>query len=145
MPTSAPSSHEPVKSAPRMPKNAPISIMPSSPMLITPLRSQTIPPSAPKISGVAKRSMAAASADQTKTSSRLPSPERVATTAPIAPRTPAAAAHPPSRRSSPRHATTPAPTAAAASSRDGTGVRSISGGRAMNQATAPSATPAHPA
>ena len=36
-----------------MPKNAPISIMPSRPMLMTPLRSDRMPPIAPKISGVA--------------------------------------------------------------------------------------------
>ena len=59
---------------------------------MTPLRSDTMPPSAAKASGVAKRSMAAISADQTKTSSRLLSPDFVATTAPTAPITPAAIA-----------------------------------------------------
>ena len=34
--TSIPSTQEPIMSAPQMPKKAPISIMPSSPMLITP-------------------------------------------------------------------------------------------------------------
>ena len=58
-----------------MPKKAPTSIMPSSPMLTTPERSETTPPSAAKTSGVAKRSIAAASADQTTTRSRLPSPD----------------------------------------------------------------------
>ena len=89
MPMTAPSSHEPVRSAPKMPKKAPISIMPSSPMLITPLRSDSTPPRAAKVSGVAKRSIAAINADHTKTSSRFPTPDRVATTAPIAPTIPA--------------------------------------------------------
>ena len=48
-----PSSHEPVMSAPQAPKNAPISIMPSSAMLMTPERSEKRPPSAPSVSGVA--------------------------------------------------------------------------------------------
>ncbi len=51
-PTS-PSSHEPSLSAHMMPKNAPVSIMPSRPMLTTPARSEIRPPSAPKVSGVA--------------------------------------------------------------------------------------------
>ena len=46
-------------SAPRMPKNAPASIIPSRPMFTTPLRSEKMPPIAAKASGVAKRSMAA--------------------------------------------------------------------------------------
>ena len=49
----SPRNHEPVMSAPQAPKNAPISIMPSSAMLMTPERSENRPPSAPKISGVA--------------------------------------------------------------------------------------------
>ena len=48
-----PRSHEPVLSAPSAPKNAPISIMPSSAMLMTPERSEKSPPSAPSVSGVA--------------------------------------------------------------------------------------------
>ena len=40
-------------SAPHAPKNAPVSIMPSSPMLTTPERSETTPPSAANVSGVA--------------------------------------------------------------------------------------------
>ena len=45
--------HESVMSAPQAPKNAPASIIPSSAMLITPLRSENRPPSAPNASGVA--------------------------------------------------------------------------------------------
>ena len=48
-----PRNHEPVTSAPQAPKNAPISIMPSSAMLMTPERSENRPPSAPRVSGVA--------------------------------------------------------------------------------------------
>ena len=50
---SSPPNHEPVRSAPRTAKNAPISSMPSSAMLTTPLRSENRPPSEAKISGVA--------------------------------------------------------------------------------------------
>ena len=42
-----------VTSAPQAPKNAPVSIMPSRPMLTTPARSDVTPPSAAKMSGVA--------------------------------------------------------------------------------------------
>jgi hypothetical protein len=53
MPTSRPRNHESSRSAPKIPKNAPISIMPSSPTFTTPLRSDEIPPRAPRSSGVA--------------------------------------------------------------------------------------------
>ena len=45
---------------------------------MTPLRSEKIPPSAANVSGVAARSVAAMSADQTKTWSRDATFERVA-------------------------------------------------------------------
>ena len=61
-----------------IPKKAPISIIPSRPTFTTPERSENMPPSAPKISGVAKRSIEAKSADQTTTVSSFPMPERVA-------------------------------------------------------------------
>ena len=48
-----PASHDPSLSAPRTPKKQPISSMPSSPMFTTPLRSENIPPTAAKMSGVA--------------------------------------------------------------------------------------------
>ncbi len=88
MPIRQPAIQEPVRSAPKMPKNAPISIMPSSPILMTPLRSQMTPPSAANTSGVAKRSIAATSADQTNTASRLDSPDSVAANAPAPASTP---------------------------------------------------------
>ena len=55
----------------RAPKNAPISIIPSSAMFTTPLRSEKSPPRAANVSGVDQRSVAAISADQTKTRSRF--------------------------------------------------------------------------
>ena len=84
-----------------MPKKAPVSIIPSRPMFTTPLRSEKRPPIAAKMSGVAKRSVAAVSADQAKTVSRLPSPEKVAIApAGIARNAPIATHHP--SRFSPR-------------------------------------------
>ena len=50
---SRPSAQESSLSAPRMPKNAPDSIIPSRPMFTTPLRSEKMPPIAAKASGVA--------------------------------------------------------------------------------------------
>ena len=73
-----PSGHESSLSAARIAKNAPISIIPSSPMFTTPERSLNMPPSAANVSGVAYRSIAARSADQTTTLSSFASPERVA-------------------------------------------------------------------
>ena len=70
-----PATHEPVLSAAKMAKNAPISIMPSRPMLTTPERSENMPPIEAKMSGVAKRSIAAKSADQTTTDSSFPTAE----------------------------------------------------------------------
>ena len=66
---------------------------------MTPLRSDRMPPIAAKMSGVAKRSMPAVSADQTKTRSRLLSPELTAITARIPPITEMPTAIQPSRRS----------------------------------------------
>ena len=98
-PARIPRNQEPVRSAPKIPKKAPVSIMPSSPMLMTPLRSDRMPPIAPKMSGVAKRSIPAVSADHTKTRSRLLSPDFTAITARIAPSTAMPTAIQPSRRS----------------------------------------------
>ena len=52
-PMKMPPSQLDVTSAPQAPKNAPISIIPSSPMFTTPERSDVTPPSAAKVSGVA--------------------------------------------------------------------------------------------
>jgi hypothetical protein len=71
---------------------------------MTPLRSDRMPPIAAKISGVAKRSIAAISADHTNTRSRFPSPDLVATTAPIAPITHTTTPSQPTRRSPSRMA-----------------------------------------
>ncbi len=108
---------------------------------MTPLRSDMMPPIAAQISGVAKRSIPAVSADHTNTLSRLPSPDFTATTATIAPSTAMTTAIQPSRRSPSRAAYTPAATPAAAITSDTTGVRIMIGGRAMYAAMTPSAMP----
>jgi len=48
----------PSLSAPSTAKNAPVSIIPSSPMFTTPLRSENMPPSAAYVRGVAKTNIA---------------------------------------------------------------------------------------
>ena len=114
-------------------------------MFTTPERSETMPPNAPNTSGVANRSIAAASADHTTTASRLPSPDFVDATAPIPPSTPATTAPQPSRRSPSRTVHSPSATAATAITIEGAGVRTSSGGSASHQAKTPSATPLQPA
>ena len=104
------------------------------------------PPRAAKISGVAKRSIAAASADQTTTRSRFASPDRVAAIAPIAQRAPVTdrrpaepplpLARPPTRRGRSRPPS---------STSDGTGERTSTGGSASQNARRPSTTAAQPA
>src|SRR5579862_8943715 len=74
-----------------MPQKAPMSIMPSSPTLMTPLRSDIIPAIDPKTSGVASPNVCAMSV-ASKTALRLPVPERVAEDAGRE-RAPAEAAH----------------------------------------------------
>ena len=58
IPMTSPSVQVPVTSEPQTAKNAPVSIMPSSPMLTTPERSENRPPREAKTSGVAYRSVA---------------------------------------------------------------------------------------
>jgi hypothetical protein len=118
-------------SAPQAAKNAPPSIMPSRPTLTTPERSDTTPPSAPKTSGVAKRSIAATSADHTKTCSRLPVPDCVKTTARAPPAMPMTMAAQPWRFSPARTAQAPQSSAASASRSESTGVRMVIGGTVM--------------
>jgi hypothetical protein len=116
-------------------------IIPSSPMLTTPERSENIPPSAANTSGVAKRSIAASRADHTTTLSSFPRLETVARYAIVNPSTPAAMAKPPNRRS-PRIATpVPSMTAMRARTRLGTHERSVTGGRASHAPTSPIAMP----
>ena len=57
MAMNSPTTQEPLQTAPQMPKNAPASIIPSSPMFTTPARSESTPPMAANASGVAKRSI----------------------------------------------------------------------------------------
>ena len=123
-----------------MPKNAPISIIPSSAMFTTPLCSENIPPSAPKVSGVAKTSIEAM-IEALKTSFRLPVPDWRARAPSPAPRTPAATAVQPSLRTPRERAATP-PRAARRPSRTGQmTVRTVNGGSATKQASTPSAIP----
>ena len=86
-------------SAPRAPKKAPISIIPSRPMFTTPLRSENMPPIAAKVSGVAHRSVAVASAPQKTTMWRCVTLDCVARIPPAIPRSPATMAPQPTRRS----------------------------------------------
>ena len=53
IPMTMPPSQLDVISAPHAPKNAPVSIIPSSPMFTTPARSEVTPPMAANVSGVA--------------------------------------------------------------------------------------------
>ena len=126
-----------------IPKKAPISIIPSSPMFTTPDRSEKRPPSAAKASGVANRSVAANSADQTTTLSSFPMPESVARNASPKPNTPAAIANAPNRRSPLIATPRPSMTAISASTRLGTHERMLSGGRASHAAISPIAIPIH--
>ena len=57
IPITSPPIQLPVLSAPQIPQNAPISIIPSRPMFTTPERSENMPPIAAKVSGVAKTSI----------------------------------------------------------------------------------------
>ena len=77
-PMRTPRVQDPVTSAPQIEKNEPMSIIPSSPMLTTPERSEKRPPSAAKRSGVANRIVEAKSAPQITTASSLSTLERVA-------------------------------------------------------------------
>jgi hypothetical protein len=55
----SPTTQLPLHTVAQMPKKAPASIIPSSPMLMTPARSLKMPPIAANVSGVAKRRVAA--------------------------------------------------------------------------------------
>ena len=79
-----------------MPQKAPISIIPSRPMFTTPERSENIPPSAPKVSGVAKTSIDAIRL-AVKTWFRCAVLDCIASTARAVPRTPDAIAPKPTR------------------------------------------------
>src|SRR4029078_10062136 len=100
-PTSSPSHHESSLSAPMIPKNAPINIIPSRPMFTTPERSENMPPSEANANGAGNRSIAARSADQTTTLSSLPTLDSVAANAIPKPNRPDAIANPPNPRSPP--------------------------------------------
>src|SRR5687767_11699026 len=54
-PASTPPSGEPMRKVPNAPPKAPLSIMPSRPMLYTPERSESTPPIAAKAMGIVRR------------------------------------------------------------------------------------------
>ena len=143
-PVTMPHHQSPVLSAPRKPKNAPINIIPSRPMFMTPLRSEKIPPSAANVSGVAARSVAAMSADQTKAWSRDATSERVASQPSKMPSVATATAPQASRRLTPsRRAQSPARTPRPPTTTGTSGVRAVTGGRASQNASTPSPIPPH--
>ena len=96
-----PPNHHPVTSAPQMPKNAPISIIPSRPMFTTPLRSETSPPIAANVSGVVQTSASEMIVDHVMTSSRCEELAWAAATPPTIPTSPGDDG-PPTRRGSRR-------------------------------------------
>src|ERR1700744_2301264 len=111
-----------------MPQKQPINIMPSSPMLITPLDSEITPPSAAKISGVAYRSVAATSADQVNTDSSVEGAEFADAAAPETANRATMIASDPILRSPPAIDHAPAAIAITARTIDGTMPRTSIGG-----------------
>src|SRR5215218_9565731 len=138
-----PQTQLPVLSAPQMPQNAPISIMPSRPMFTTPERSENIPPSAAKVSGVAKTSIEAIRLG-VKTSPRFPTLDCIARIASPPPTTPAAIAPPPTRPPPLVTATMPNSTATIPSRTGQTGERAVIGGIARMNAATPRTIPTVP-
>ena len=129
-------------SAPSAAKNAPESIIPSSPMFTTPLRSENMPPIAANVSGVAHTSVAERSADQTTTWLRLPWVARVASMPRPIPTMPKPIAVQPGRRR-PRVSTQmPVPIAISPTSTGTHGRSALKGGSATTNANSPIATPA---
>ena len=109
-------------------------------MFTTPLRSENMPPIAPKTSGVANANVCAISA-ASKTAFRFPVPERVARMPSPIPIRPAATAPQPSRRR-PRVTVQIPKTAATTPTTIGqVTVRAWIGGMARNAAKAPSRSP----
>ena len=128
-----------VLSAPQAPKNAPMSIMPSSPMFTTPLRSENIPPSAAKRSGVVKTSVSEMRVDHVMTSERCPALARVTETPPSIPIRPLVIASQPGRRAPSCTAQAPAATPRPPTT-SGTAIeRDVTGGSVTHSATMPSA------
>ena len=131
-----------VLSAPQAPKNAPMSIMPSSPMFTTPLRSENIPPSAAKRSGVVKTSVSEMRVDHVMTSERCPALARVTETPPSIPIRPLVIASQPGRRAPSCTAQAPAATPRPPTT-SGTAIeRDVTGGSVSHSATMPSPIPA---
>src|SRR5918996_4083538 len=135
-----PSSHWPVSATTTIPKNAPASIIPSRPMLMTPERSEKIPPIAANASGVAKRSVAA-TRPTLKTDSSSAESSLWNQTAQRTPRAEAPIAHQPSFRSSRVTLQSPAAAAAMATASGTTMFRRVNGGSESQRASTPSAMP----
>ncbi len=142
--SSTPACQDPSLSAPRIPKKQPMRSMPSSPMFTTPLRSENMPPTAAKISGVAYRSIEAVRAPHTNTASRFATLEIVAAT-PSAPSASASTIAVIPRRRRPLHAVhAPSASAAAAIAIGTAACRADTGGTAIQNATIARAIPAMP-
>ncbi len=143
MATSSPTIHDPPHTAPQMPKKAPISIIPSRPMLTTPERSENTPPMAAYPSGAAYTRVAANSPELTTS----PSVVVLRPCAQTEIRTPAiatATAHPPARHSRACSAQAPQPRPTTARATGAPWARTSNGGRVSQTARKPAATPARP-
>ena len=141
MAISSPPNHDPVTSAPQIPKKAPISIMPSRPMFTTPLRSENMPPMAAKMSGVANASPSEISVDQVMTSLRLDALAWTANTPATIASAPLATAPQPTRRSPRVIAATPSSAEIAPRMSGAAMVSSVRGGSVSQSATGASAMP----
>src|SRR5918996_686061 len=135
-----PSSHCPVSATTTIPKTAPASIIPSRPMLMTPERSEKIPPIAANASGVAKRSVAA-TRPTLKTDSSSAESSLWNQTAQRTPRAEAPIAHQPSFRCSRVTLQSPAAAPAMATASGTTMFRRVNGGSESQRASTPSAMP----
>src|SRR5262245_18645889 len=138
-----PQTQLPVLSAPQMPQKAPISIIPSRPMFTTPERSEKMPPSAAKVSGVAKTSIDAIRL-AVKTVFRLPTLDCIARSESPQPTIPAAIAPQPTRPPPRVTATMPHSTATIPSRIGHCGERAVIGGIARMKATTPMTIPTVP-
>src|SRR6266508_2390721 len=135
-----PTTQLPLQTEPQIPKKAPVSIIPSSPMFTTPARSEKIPPMAAKASGVAKRRVEARTPAVRMLSSvdaSLPCSQA----APSVPAMPRPIAHQPSFRSPRGMTATPHATARTPAAKGAPMPRTVHGGRASQNARMPQAIP----
>ena len=118
-----------------------MSIIPSRPMFTTPLRSENMPPSAAKRSGVVKTSVSDTRVDQVMTSERCAALARVTTLPPIIPIRPLVIAPQPARRVPSCTAQAPAATPPAPTISGTATDRAVTGGSVSQNARAPSPIP----